>query len=239
MDGEVGMERWRPAPRPPSGSLTLETPGQIARGIHGSADRFRAVVWPVVRHAFGPGQLIQVEDIDGDLPRRLDYLGIDYFFDPLQGEAFGLGTRVQRCNRQGQPWDSFSMSEGQYERLRSGSALGRILPAVAIQAFMTETWDRLLSIGVVRLADLAATQTTGCHNGPTGPFRSWSFSVLAAEGALIARFPEPRLAAPFGACTGLNDQASGNERPARLPGQTDSPQQTATSANGTGRRLRS
>jgi hypothetical protein len=157
-------------------------------------------VWPAVERVFGPGKLFDVQGVPLDVARQLDYVGIDYFFEPEAGELFGIAARVQRCDYSGRPWNAFSLSERQYRRLREvgTSSFGRILPAVIVQAFVKEAPDRLVSVGVAKLADVGATVPTGQHKGPSGLFRTWSFARLAAANCLVAWLPEPRLVAPFG-----------------------------------------
>lgn len=180
---------------PQAGVRVLDISARLRR----SAALFGELVWPHVSAVFGPGRLAQVEAIEVDCARALDLLGIDYLFIPAAGEAFGVAARVQAPDRSGRPWDSFTMSSSPYQRLRSAedSAFGRLLPAVAVHAFVGGT--DLLSVGVARVRDLVITAPTGTHLGPSGSFHAWSFDDLRAAGRLIARFPDPCICNPFSA----------------------------------------
>lgn len=170
--------------------------------VRRSAALFRDHVWPQVSALFGPGRLAQVEAIETDCARTLDLLGIDYLFTPRVGEAFGVASRVQAPDRSGRPWDSFTMSAGQYSRLRSvgDSAFGRLLPAVVVHAFVDDK-PKLLSVGAVRVRDLVGTSPSGSRCGPSGAFHVWTFDDLRRAGRLIARLPDPGISDPFAAAS--------------------------------------
>jgi hypothetical protein len=113
-------------------------------------------------------------------------------------EAFGLASRVQAPDRAGRPWDGFTMSVHQYDRLQGAqeAGFGHLVPAVAVQAFL-DWQSKLLSVGVARVRELVGTIPTGTHRGPSGPFYVWSFDDLRKAGRLIARFPDPSIVDPF------------------------------------------
>ena len=180
--------------RPGGSAQVLDFSGRLQR----SAELFCQVVWPQVAGVFGPGRLVRVEAMESDCTKVLDLLGIDYLFTPASGEAFGLASRVQAPDRAGRPWDGFTMSVHQYDRLQGvqEAGFGHLVPAVAVQAFL-DWQSKLLSVGVARVRELVGTAPTGTRRGPSGPFYVWSFDDLRKAGRLIARFPDPSIADPF------------------------------------------
>lgn len=190
----------------------LKTQSDPAYGLTGlaglvqrSAALFNTHVWPQVAALFGPGRLAQVEAVESDCAKALDLLGIDYLFTPGEGEAFGIASRVQQPDRNGRPWDSFTMSVGQYIRLSEvkAASFGKLVPAVVIHAYLDKQ-PKLLSVGVARVRDLVDICPTRSRSGPTGAFHTWSFDDLRGAGQLIARIPDPGISDPFGGNGGLD-----------------------------------
>ena len=174
-----------------------------------SCQTFRDVVWPLVVHKFGPGELVAAEGLDqGRLAKVVDYCGIDYIFRPSTGAAFGLAQRTQRTplDSDGRPvpWDSFTLNVGTLDRWLAAyrRPLGQLLPAVIVHAYVRAHSAEAVvdAVGIVRTVDLldyATGHELHHRDGPNGPFVYWTFSELTTAGISVDRFPAPILRDPF------------------------------------------
>jgi hypothetical protein len=184
--------------------ITSPNGNGVAGRIAASANDFTSIVWPVIEHKFGSGELVAVENAGGDVAQHLDYCGIDYLFHPLHGDRFGIGQRISGVDASGRPWDNFTIPCRAYERLCAVHArpMGRLAPAVLVQSCLTglAEYRHWVSIGVVRTWDLLRYAGSHPLDKKTGSsdFFVWTFDDLEDGGIEIDRFPQRYLLSPFG-----------------------------------------
>lgn len=136
--------------------------------IERSASALRDLVWPVISDLVGGGGLIPVETVrESDFARILDTTGgIDAWqIYPGNGKSpkwiRGIASRVQFGDRD---WSThtvrYRLPSGNetelHKRLRYNKGHGVVGPHLTLQAYVDDTGpaDRLLSVGIVRTADL-------------------------------------------------------------------------------------
>jgi hypothetical protein len=139
----------------------------VHRDLTASSQVFLSVVWPAIRPMLGGGRIRPVEGaVDKSLEHDLDTLaGIDGFqMLDRQGVMRGIASRVQWIRPGMQPYRTFTIrvkrpsgaaTEGE-KRLHAieHQELGFLFPNLTIQAYVSEPFDDLLSVGIIHTRDL-------------------------------------------------------------------------------------
>lgn len=127
-----------------------------------SGEAFRRLVWPAVKSQCGGGDVRYTEGGSSETDRDLDILaGIDAY-QILNGKIRGIASRIQQVTRS---YDTFTIRyerhsnagfETEYKkRLQAVRSRGEVLCAwLQTQAYVTNDWQSLLSVAVVRVPDL-------------------------------------------------------------------------------------
>jgi hypothetical protein len=185
--------------------MTVSNAAQIEERVSASRADFLAFVWPAISSAFGDGRLITVEGSSDELAKNLDYVGIDYLFNPKHGEPFGISQRT--CSGQ---WRTVTLSESTLDRWRQqwGRA-GTLLPAVHIQSYLiplTPSSKSLHSVAVVNIDKFMkyvkgqpGSKRTNQSEGST--FLVWDFDALELAGVTTLSLPAFGLRDPFGSAS--------------------------------------
>jgi len=158
-------------------------------------------VWPVIAPMIGGGQLKPVEgNAEKGLEQNLDILaGIDGFqLLERQGVMRSIATRVQWIPPQRSAYRTFTIRKSRpngaktelEKRLHSIEYrdLGYLYPHLTIQAYVRESTEELLSVGIIRTIDLFAcvrdhpsNETNRAGNGGE-VFEIYRFDYLRRHG---------------------------------------------------------
>jgi len=139
-----------------------------------SANSFKKVVWPKIKHWFGSGDLEPVENVtDVNMAKMLDmYSGIDAWYIEAEKGIRGIGSRVQQGPK---TWDTFTIRESrhtgtrtEFEKLCNAIDNDWLYPHWFIQAYVNN--------GVLLTAALAKTEDIikFINNHPDCPTRPTS-----------------------------------------------------------------
>jgi hypothetical protein len=152
---------------------------EVELALKKSAERFEKH-WPSLRTACGcRGELIPVEGVDRDLPRRLDLVaGIDYFAATPTG-LISIGARVQESPHL---YASFTIrravkSGAPTEWVKKSIAYknGSMIPELTVQVYVDKK-EALVGYGVVRTRQLLDYVNAGPD------FPGYTFTTKPVEG---------------------------------------------------------
>ena len=132
----------------------------VERDMKRSASAFADLIWPAVRPLISGGDLVLMESVkDSEFAKMLDiYSGIDGWQLHTDGMR-GISSRVQV----GTPWDTFTVrmtrdsgAATEFEKRKAAimSQRGWLYPYLHIQAYLATWTGPILSVGVVKMADL-------------------------------------------------------------------------------------
>jgi hypothetical protein len=166
-----------------------------------SRSEFETFVWPSIRNSFPEGALIAVEGEAGEACKLLDFAGIDHFFQPRHGEAYGVSQRVLTGS-----WETLTMRPAELQRLQKvWGCPGAIAPALLIQGYVNLKADgnkHLDSAIVLRTAELLdyVLDHPGQLRSNVGgtAFSFWLYDDLEKAGVCAFRIPSSILRDPLG-----------------------------------------
>lgn len=182
---------------------------EIELALKKSAERFE-MHWPALREACGcNGDLMPVEGIDRDLPRRLDLVaGIDYFA-PCPTGIMSIGSRVQEApHLYASTTIRLAVKSGaQTEWAKKSLAYknGSMIPDLTVQVYVDKS-DGLVGYGVVRTKEMldyvnagpafpGYTYTTKPVDGGNTLMAIW-WLWMRREGVAVKTSGEDRLRGP-------------------------------------------
>ncbi len=176
----------------------------VHRDLTASSRVFVDVVWPAIASIVGGGELKPVEgNAERGLEKDLDILaGIDGFqmLNSL-GVMRSIATRVQWIAPQSSAYRTFTIRKSRPNGARTEMEkrlhaiehrdLGYLYPHLTIQAYVRESTEELLSVGIIRTVDLfmcvrehPSSETKRAGNGGE-EFEIYRFDYLRRHGYTV------------------------------------------------------
>lgn len=143
----------------------MQMRAEVHRDLSDSAHDFMRVVWPAIAKVMGDGELVPVETEPGRMAHAFDTLaGIDAWqLRYTDGAMRGIASRIQWGDRN---WRTHTIRRerptgaatelAKRQLALSSPEQGWLLPAVTVQAYLTEPrrHGQLIAVGMVHTRDL-------------------------------------------------------------------------------------